>query len=163
MQYTRCETSFGSIYVAWTERGIACLSAEETTDEAFLARCRACTGKTPARDDSRRAELQRMLQGWLDGEPYEGPIDLSPLSPFDREVLTACRAIPRGQVRTYAELAAAAGRPRAARAAGNALRRNPVPLLIPCHRVVRKDGSIGQFSMGGPEVKRRLLELEGAR
>jgi len=65
-------------------------------------------------------------------------------------------------VRTYADLAVAIGRPKAVRAVGNALSRNPVPLLIPCHRVVRRDGSLGQFNMGGPEVKRRLLELEGA-
>jgi len=149
--------------VAWTERGIACLWAGEGGDEAFRARCRAQTGRTPVRDDGRRAELQAMLQGWLAGQPYDGPVDLSPLSPFDREVLTACRAIPWGEVRTYAQLAAAVGRPRAARAVGSALRRNPVPLLVPCHRVVRRDGSLGQYSMGGPEVKRRLLALEGVR
>lgn len=163
MQYTRCHTSFGPIYVAWTAQGIACLSGEETSDEAFRDRCRAYTGKTPVRDDRRREELAQMLEGWLDGEPYRGPVDLSPLSPFAREVLSACRSIPRGEVRTYAQLAAAVGRPRAARAVGSALRRNPVPLLIPCHRVVRGDGSIGQYNMGGPEVKRRLLALEGAR
>jgi len=162
MQYTCCDTSFGPIYVAWTEQGIACVSGEEESDEAFRARCRAYTGRTPERDDSRQAELQAVLQGWLDGVPYEGPIDLSSLSPFARDVLAACRAIPRGQVRTYADLAAAIGRPRAVRAVGGALRRNPVPLLIPCHRVVRRDGTIGQFNMGGPEVKRRLLQLEGA-
>ncbi len=161
MRYTCCDTSFGPIYVAWTAHGIACLSGEERTDEAFRARCRTCTGQSPDRDDSRRPELQRMLQGWLEGEPYLGPVDLSSLSPFAREVLAACRAIPRGEVRTYAQLAAAVGRPRAARAVGSALRRNPVPLLIPCHRVLRGDGTIGQYNMGGPEVKRRLLELEG--
>ena len=89
-------------------------------------------------------------------------MDLSFVSPFEQAVLAACRAIPRGEVRTYADLAAAVGRPGAARAVGNAMRRNPVPLLVPCHRVVRRDGTIGQYSMGGPEMKRRLLQLEGA-
>ncbi|BAD40011.1 methylated-DNA--[protein]-cysteine S-methyltransferase [Symbiobacterium thermophilum] len=163
MEYTCCETRLGPIYVAWTAQGIACVAAGEGEEEAFRARCRALTGQSPVRNDGRRAELERMLQGWLEGEPYDGPVDLSPLSPFDREVLAACRAIPRGEVRTYGELAAAVGRPRAARAVGGALRRNPVPLLIPCHRVVRSDGTIGQYSMGGPEVKRQLLAMEGAR
>nr|PZN73374.1 MAG: cysteine methyltransferase [Bacillota bacterium] len=163
MRYTCCETSLGTIYVAWTDRGIACLSVGEGGEEEFRSYCRALAGQAPERDDSRRAELQKALQGWLEGEPYDGPVDLSPLSPFEREVLAACRAIPRGQVRTYAQLAAAVGRPRAARAVGNALRRNPVPLLIPCHRVVRSDGTLGEYSMGGPEMKRRLLALEGAR
>jgi len=162
VKYTRCHTSLGPIYVAWTEKGIACLSLEEEGDEAFRASCRECTGQTPVRDDSRRAELEAVLEGWLAGEPYDGPVDLSFLSPFEQAVLAVCRAIPRGEVRTYADLAAAVGRPGAARAVGNAMRRNPVPLLVPCHRVVRRDGTIGQYSMGGPEMKRRLLQLEGA-
>lgn len=163
MKYTVCSTSFGPIYVAWTEKGIACLSGEERTDEAFLARCQAYTGSMPVRDDGRQAELTAALQAWLGGEPFTGSIDLSGLSPFAQAVLGACRAIPRGETRTYSDLAAAIGKPGATRAVGSALRRNPVPLLIPCHRVVRRDGVIGQFNMGGPEVKLRLLQLEGAR
>lgn len=163
MKYTRCQTSFGCIYVAWTEAGIACVSAEEESDEAFVARCEAYTGCRPVPDDGRREEMQAVLQGWLDGVPYVGPIDLDTrLSPFARAVLAACRAIPRGEVRTYGELAAQIGKPGAARAVGGALRRNPVPLLIPCHRVIRGDGAIGEFNMGGPAVKRRLLQREGA-
>lgn len=162
MWYTVCESSMGPIYVAWTERGIACLAAGEGSDEAFQARCRAYKGVTPARSDRRRDELAAALQGWLDGEPFAGPIDLSGMSSFAQAVLAACRAIPRGEACTYADLAKAVGKPGAARAVGTALRRNPVPLLIPCHRVVRSDGVIGQFNMGGPEVKKRLLRLEGA-
>lgn len=163
MKYTHCETSFGPIWVAWTEAGIACVSAGEECDEAFLARCEAYTGCRPLPDDGRRAEMQAVFQGWFDGIPYLGPIDLGArLSPFARAVLAACRTIPRGEVRTYGQLAAYLGKPGAARAVGGALRRNPVPLLIPCHRVIRGDGEIGEFNMGGPAVKRRLLEWEGA-
>lgn len=162
MRYTRCDTSLGPIYVAWTERGIACLAGDWESEEGFLARCRSCTGAVPLRRDERQAELTAALQGWLNGEPYDGPIDLTGLTPFSQAVLAACRAIPRGEVRTYAELAAEAGRPGTARAVGSVMRRNPVPLLIPCHRVVRGDGVIGNYSMGGPAVKAQLLRQEGA-
>jgi methylated-DNA-[protein]-cysteine S-methyltransferase len=163
MKYTVCGTSFGPIYIAWTEQGIACLSGEEESDEAFRARCHAYTGRTPTRDDGRQAEFQSAIQAWLDGAPYAGRIDLSHLSPFAQAVLCACREIPRGETRSYGDLAEAIGKPGATRAVGSALRRNPVPLLIPCHRVVRRDGVIGQYNMGGPQVKLRLLQIEGAR
>lgn len=162
MWYTRCETSFGPLYVAWRAGGIACLSGEEESDAAFSDRCAAYTGERPVRSDERQAEFQAALQRWVDGEVFDGPIDLSGVSPFGQAVLAACRAIPRGEVRTYADLARAIGKPGAARAVGTALKNNPVPLLIPCHRVVRGDGVIGQFNMGGPEVKKRLLQMEGA-
>lgn len=162
MWYTVVETSIGPLWVAWTEAGIACLSGEEREAEAFVARCREYTGVTPVRSDERQAEFQAALQGWVDGQPYQGPIDLSRFSAFAQAVLAACRAIPRGETRTYADLARTVGKPGAARAVGTAMRRNPVPLLIPCHRVVRGDGVIGNYNMGGPDVKRRLLHMEGA-
>ncbi len=162
MKYTCCETSLGPVYVAYTERGIACLSGGQGSGESFEAHCHAQTRVHPIRSDERQAEFTSLLEGWLSGQAYDGPIDLSGLSPFAQAVLAACRAIPRGQVRTYAELASAAGKPGAARAVGSAMRRNPVPLLIPCHRVVRGDGVIGNYSMGGPAVKERLLRQEGA-
>ena len=87
--------------------------------------------------------------------------DLSWITPFRREVLLACAAIPRGRVATYAELARRVGRPAAFRAVGNTMRTNPVPIVIPCHRVIGSDGSLTGFG-GGLDVKRRLLELEGA-
>lgn len=163
LRYTVVASSLGPIHVAWTDQGIACLALGEESDEAFAARCRASLGAAPTRSQEKQDDLATALQGWLEGEPYTGPIDLSGLSPFAQGVLAACRAIPRGEVRTYAELAAAVGKPGAARAVGTAMRRNPVPLLIPCHRVVRGDGVIGNYSMGGAAVKERLLKLEGAR
>ena len=88
------------------------------------------------------------------------PVDLSSRSPFHREVLLAAADIPSGEVRTYSELASAVGRPRAARAAGQAMARNPVPLLIPCHRVVPASGGVGNYGYG-PDLKRKLLAREG--
>lgn len=88
-------------------------------------------------------------------------VDLSGRTPFQLRVLRACRRIPAGQTRTYAELAAQAGSPAAARAVGSVMARNQVPLIIPCHRVVGSDRSLGGFSSpSGLQMKRRLLQLE---
>jgi methylated-DNA-[protein]-cysteine S-methyltransferase len=88
------------------------------------------------------------------------PVDLSSRSPFHQEVLRAAARIPRGEVRTYGELAAGVGRPRAARAVGTAMARNPVPLLVPCHRVVPGRGGVGNYGFG-PDLKSKLLANEG--
>lgn len=86
--------------------------------------------------------------------------DLSGLSEFQRQVLEETCRIPRGEVRTYSELAAAVGNPDAVRAVASALARNPVPLLIPCHRVIRSDGDLGDYRFGR-EAKRIMLEADG--
>ena len=88
------------------------------------------------------------------------PVDLSSRSPFHQEVLRATARIPRGEVRTYGELAEVVGRPRAARAVGTAMARNPIPLLIPCHRVVPSSGGVGNYGFGG-DLKAKLLANEG--
>jgi methylated-DNA-[protein]-cysteine S-methyltransferase len=94
----------------------------------------------------------------------ELPIDLGPQPAFAARVLAECRRIPYGQTRSYGELAAAAGLPRAARAVGNVMASNRLPLVVPCHRVVGSGGSLGNYSgPGGLELKVRLLALEGAR
>jgi len=87
-------------------------------------------------------------------------IDLRGLSPFATAVLGQVAAIPRGQVRSYGAIATSVGSPRAVRAVGTAVGRNPIPLLVPCHRVVRSDGRIGEFAMG-VDAKRKLLAGEG--
>ncbi|MBU0717701.1 MAG: methylated-DNA--[protein]-cysteine S-methyltransferase [Planctomycetes bacterium] len=90
-------------------------------------------------------------------------LDLSEVPEFRRRVLEACRRIPYGRVATYAELARAVGCPGAARAVGGAMAHNPVPLVIPCHRVLRSDGSLGGFSgSNGVKTKKRMLALEDA-
>lgn len=96
-------------------------------------------------------------------EVFRGQVDLARVGPFEREVLGVLRRIPTGAVKTYGEVAKTLGQPGAARAVGAACARNPLPLLIPCHRVVRSDGGLGGFSLrGGVALKRRLLEAEGA-
>lgn len=91
----------------------------------------------------------------------EIPLDLRGFTPFRRRVTEACRQIPRGQVRSYQDLAAACGSSAAARAVGSVMRRNPLPLVVPCHRVVGASGKLHGFSApGGLEMKARLLDLE---
>ena len=88
-------------------------------------------------------------------------LDLRGHTDFERDVWHKALEIPRGEVRPYGWVAAEIGRPKAVRAVGTALGHNPVPLIVPCHRVVRTDGSIGQYSLGGPENKRTILAAEG--
>lgn len=94
-------------------------------------------------------------------EELIGKYDISRLSPFQQSVLRKALEIPRGEVRPYSWIAAQIGRPKAVRAVGTALARNPIPYFIPCHRVVRSNGVIGNYGMGGPEYKRRILLAEG--
>jgi methylated-DNA-[protein]-cysteine S-methyltransferase len=95
---------------------------------------------------------------------FDVPVDLSRMTAFQQEVLAAACQIPRGQVRTYSDLARQIGRPKAARAVGQALGSNPVPIVVPCHRVLAADGSLRGYSGGGGiATKARLLRLEGAR
>jgi len=94
---------------------------------------------------------------------FEVEVDLSHVSPYHRMVLEACRRIPYGRTASYADLARATGKPGAARAVGGAMAHNPLPLVIPCHRVLRSDGSLGGFSSpDGIKEKQRLLRLESA-
>ena len=113
-------------------------------------------------DASIFGDLPRRLVLYLEGKgpSLDDPLDLDGATPFQRDVWAQTRLIPPGQTRSYAWVARGAGRPRAVRAAGSALGRNSVPLLIPCHRVVRSDGGLGGFT-GGLEMKKRLLQIEG--
>lgn len=96
-----------------------------------------------------------------DGRPGRLPVDLGRLTAFQAEVLRAAATIPRGEVRPYGWIAKEIGKPGAVRAVGSALASNPVPVIIPCHRVVRSDGHLGEYSLGATENKRTLLEYEG--
>ncbi len=111
-----------------------------------------------------RSPAARLLERYFAGErvtfPADMPIDRAWWSPFAAAVAAALAAVPYGTTITYAELAAAAGHPGAQRAAGSFLARNPLPVILPCHRVVRADGAAGSYSWG-ERWKLRLLELEG--
>lgn len=144
----------GDLKVAFTDRGIAYVRpADEEFASAFRARFERPL--LPSREPP--IGLTHALRT---GQVGELRFDLRGLSPFQEEVLQAARTIPRGEVRPYAWVAREIGRPRAVRAVGSALAGNPVPLLIPCHRVTRADGAVGNYVFG-ETAKVELLRLEG--
>lgn len=153
---------FGTFYVAFGSLGPA-FARIAASPEAFERDAARYLG-TSVRRAARPRWLTEALRGAVRlRRAFGGPVDLTRAGPFEQEVLAALRRIPAGEVRTYGEIAQAVGQPGAARAVGTACARNPVPLLIPCHRVVRSDGGLGGYSLtGGVGLKRRLLESEGA-
>lgn len=160
-RYARIDSPIGPLTVAWNGLGVA-LVDHEPDDAAFEARHRAATGRpsVPAErlPDRLAAAIERRLAG---DRRVRIKLDLRGHSAFEQDVWRKALEIPRGEVRPYGWIAAEIGRPRAVRAVGTALGHNPVPLIVPCHRVVRTDGSIGQYSLGGPENKRTILAAEG--
>lgn len=161
--YATVPSPHGDVLVAGTGDGVVRIGLpnidldEALTELAWEVGPRVI--ESPAELDDARRELDRYFDGRLDR--FTVPLDRRLMSGFQVEVLAATSAIPYGETRSYAEVAAEAGRPRAHRAAGTALARNPIPLIVPCHRVLRSGGEIGSYG-GGPGLKRALLELEGA-
>jgi O-6-methylguanine DNA methyltransferase len=159
-RYLTLETPLGQVYVAYNPRGISAVQRAEGS-EAFEAAFRAQFGRAVFAATEPPERLVRALERRLRENAGELRFDLRGLSEFERAVLLKALEIPRGEVRPYAWIAREIGRPRAVRAVGSALGHNPVPLLIPCHRVVRSDGHLGQYSLGGPQAKRAILQAEG--
>lgn len=151
-------TDAGQIFAAFSENGVSLVHPAESADQ-FASMFTARFGRIARQDDpSEHPALVDALR-CEDVRPPE--CDLDSVSPFTRRVLEAAAQIERGETRTYQWLARQIGMPRASRAVGNALGANPVPILIPCHRVVRGDGSLGGYAFGSA-MKRTLLEVEGA-
>jgi len=151
-----------SFYSEYLERSITVFVEDDVVCGVTLGSQRPGNGARTmqtATTAAGKACQSYLAGGDIDLNAY--PVSLRGKSPFARAVLHAVREIPRGHVTTYSELAATIGSPQAARAVGNVLNKNPVPLFIPCHRVVRKS-SIGSFSCG-VHLKQRLLQLEGVR
>jgi len=150
-------TPWGWVAVLRSARGVRRVVLPRRGRRDALAALAAPRG-TPLRPwPEFRAAVLAYLAGRAPAPDF--PLDLPRLGPFARQALAAARAVPAGGTVTYGELAAAAGRPGAARAAGGAMARNPVPLLVPCHRVVPAAGGVGGFA-GGASLKARLLALE---
>ena len=158
--YAVLETAIGRVFVAYGREGVSTVRLADDP-EAFEAAFRKRFGRSARRVERLPDGLARAIGARLAGERRAGPrLDLRGLSPFERETLAKAATIPRGEVRPYGWLAWEIGRPGAARAVGAALGRNPVPLLIPCHRVVRGDGRPGDYVFGST-AKRTLLAEEG--
>jgi len=157
------KTAMGWLGIAWSERGLVKVTLPQPTEAAAL-------GGLPGGDPAPLAPpnldviaLADRLCRYFDGEAVtlDEPLDPAIGTPFQRRVWAICRAIPRGETRTYGELAHQAGSPRAARAVGQAMARNPWPVLVPCHRVLGSDQRLTGYG-GGLEMKRQLLVMEGA-
>jgi methylated-DNA-[protein]-cysteine S-methyltransferase len=161
--YARVDSPFGEMLLALTKRGLVRLAFPEEDDDAVLERLAQRISprivESAAPPDSVARELDEYFSGRR--RRFELPLDWTLIGAFGRRVLRVTAAIPYGDVLTYAEVAADAGSPRGSRAAGNALGSNPIPIVIPCHRVLRTGGALGGYG-GGLDRKRFLLELEGA-
>ena len=156
------ESRLGPIYGAESRRGLISLVLPAHDLRYFgQALDRRAPGAGTQATEPEKTESGRQLLAYLRGELREldAPLDLSGLSDFSRAVLTELTRIPYGRTRSYGQVAAAVGRPQAARAVGRAVGANPVPIFSPCHRVVGADGSLTGFGSGLP-TKRMLLDLE---
>ena len=161
--YAMADSPLGELLVAATDRGVVRVAyidehvGREEVLEDLARRVSPRVLEAPARLDDAR----RQLDDYFDGRraEFDLPVDLSLVAPFTDRVLTKTAAIPPGQVLTYGEVAAEIGHARAARAVGNALGSNPIPIVVPCHRVVRSGGGLGGYT-GGTHRKEHLLDLE---
>ncbi|MEN8173147.1 MAG: methylated-DNA--[protein]-cysteine S-methyltransferase [Chloroflexota bacterium] len=155
-------TPLGSIWVAVTERGLISVEIQKT-EARFLEILGKRYQAEILFDENRTTLALQQINEYLEDRRshFEIPIDWSVMTPFQQKALQATYAIPRGEVRTYGQIAASCGNPRAARAVGRAEATNPMPLVIPCHRVVAADQSLHGFSApGGLDTKAWLLQLE---
>jgi O-6-methylguanine DNA methyltransferase len=161
--YLPLETPVGTVFVAWNVRGITAVMRRDDVGDFTADYLRQFQRQAIAADATTASALRPALEATVHGERKAPlPFDLHKLTEFEQAVLRKALEIPRGQVRPYGWIAREIGRPGAVRAVGSALKHNPIPLLIPCHRVVLSDGQLGQYAMGGTNIKRALLEVEGA-
>jgi methylated-DNA-[protein]-cysteine S-methyltransferase len=161
--YSRYEGPVGELLLAATPRGLVKVTFDVEDVDATLARLAAEVSprvlERPARLDAARRELDEYFAGRR--REFDLDLDWRLSSGFRRRVLRATARIPFGETSTYGKVAAAAGNPRAHRAAGTALGANPLPIVVPCHRVLRTGGALGGYG-GGLEMKEELLRIEGA-
>ncbi|HEX4753293.1 MAG TPA: methylated-DNA--[protein]-cysteine S-methyltransferase [Solirubrobacterales bacterium] len=159
--YATVDSPFGPLLLAKTPRGLVRVGLPGEEIEATLAdlagRISPRVLEAPARLDEERRELDDYFTGRR--HAFELPLDWQLSHGFHLRARQGIAAIPYGETRTYTDLARGAGNERAVRAAGSACSRNPIPLIVPCHRVLRSDGSLGGYA-GGLEMKRALLDLE---
>lgn len=161
--YDRIDSPLGPLWVAVGPRGVAAIHYGNEPGAIELRRIVRTYGPGVVPDPKRAAPLARELDEYFRGRrrAFDLAVDLSGLTPFQRRVLGATARVGYGELVTYATVAKRAGNVRASRATGAALGRNPIPIVVPCHRVVASDGSLGGYS-GGLDAKRTLLALERA-
>jgi methylated-DNA-[protein]-cysteine S-methyltransferase len=161
--YGEVDSPFGVLHAAVTKRGLVRLAFPEEPEDDFLQELADKLSPRIVAGDAALDRVKRELDEYFAASRrrFELGLDWVLITPFAKRVLRKTAAIPYGGHLSYAEVAAEAGSPRGARAAGNALGSNPIPIVIPCHRVLHSGGGLGGYG-GGLERKRYLLELEGA-
>jgi methylated-DNA-[protein]-cysteine S-methyltransferase len=162
--YATVDSPFGPLLVALTPAGLVRLAYTDERHDAVLDDLAARVSPRVLEAPARLAGVRRDLDEYFAGRrrEFRTPIDWTLTAGFGRKVLRATFEIPFGAVSTYREIAAAAGSPNGSRAAGNALGNNPIPIVVPCHRVLRTGGGLGGYT-GGVDRKERLLHIEGVR
>jgi methylated-DNA-[protein]-cysteine S-methyltransferase len=161
--YRVLDTPVGSLLLAATEQGLVRVAYPSQGHDAALAQLAETVSPRILTAPQRLDAVARQLEEYFTHRRtvFDVPVDLRLARGFRRQVLAHLPHIPYGATESYAQVAAAAGSPRAVRAAGTSCATNPVPIVVPCHRVVRSDGTFGGYA-GGPEAKRALLTLEAA-
>jgi methylated-DNA-[protein]-cysteine S-methyltransferase len=160
--YGEVDSPVGPLMIASTGKGVCEIAfGENETREQFLHHLRI-RGFRPVHDQQAINSVATQLREYFKGERnhFEVPLDVSGVTPFTQAVLRATSEVPFGHLTSYRGIAERIGQPSATRAVGNALGRNPIPVIIPCHRIVRSDSSLGGYT-GGIKIKERLLTLEG--
>ncbi|HEY7527414.1 MAG TPA: methylated-DNA--[protein]-cysteine S-methyltransferase [Candidatus Limnocylindria bacterium] len=161
--YGTMDSPVGPLLVAVTDRGLVRVAFSSERSEEVLAELASRVSPRVLRDPARTDEIRRELDEYFAGQRrrFDVRVDWSLVRGFAQGVLRATARVPFGTTTTYRQMAEAAGSPRASRAAGNALGSNPIPIVVPCHRVLHSGGGLGGYA-GGLERKRTLLTLEGA-
>jgi O-6-methylguanine DNA methyltransferase len=159
-QYGTTDTDLGRAWIGYTPKGLSVIKMGMESDESFEQYYTKRIGRQPVRShvpEKYKRAIQKVLRG---EKPPKVPLALEELPEFERTVLHHLSKIPFGEVRPYAWLAKEAGNPGAVRAVGTIMARNPIPFILPCHRIIPSDGGVGNYGYG-TEMKRVLLEREG--
>jgi len=161
--WSEITTPLGQLFIATNDRGLCAIKFGRLETNS---KSRFKSGDAMAGGKSLLNRVSAQLKEYFSGQRrrFDLPVDLSPLTPFQREVLAVTNRIPWGEVWSYQRIAQEMGRPKSSRAVGQALGRNTIPIVIPCHRVVASDGGLGGYcGKAGLDLKRWLLRHEGAR
>lgn len=158
--YTEYDSPLGTLYIASSDKGITDVMIAGS-EAAFVERIAERFSKSPMADKARFDKVKKELDLYFRGvlKTFSGPLDLRGTA-FELAVWIAIDRIEWGKTQSYGTIANSIDKPKAARAVGSACGRNPIPIIIPCHRVLREDGSIGGYT-GGLGIKRKLLDIEG--
>ncbi len=156
--YDFYESPIGQVIVTFNPEGVSSVDIADGFEDRYRERF----GRPLIRAEAPAAWRRHIPEAIERGTPGRLPVDLRSVTSFRRRVLETTATIPKGEVRPYGWVARQVDSPGAVRAVGTALAHNPIPLIIPCHRVVRSDGQIGNYSLGGPHNKADLLQHEGA-